>query len=366
MKIRYLIRKCLSSAVALSLLIMCLGTTVSAQDENCKKNDSELNHRIYDRIIDDYILQTGLSKEQADVIFEEIASSVNISKVITSIAKDVLVIDEDAEYSENVLYIQSNYESIVDKMSDSEKYYVDKYFLASAIQYYKDFADSSEFNDAVSTTADVGFNLVEPIEMNSYDDDIEVQENEIALQPKNLTRGTTVAQVRIFADSTGESSIINTSGHAWLTIKNVSNSNITVGKFSIAPNKTIAVGTWGNKEEHNGLWYSLEPYFVHNYSTWSNRSSLLVNIDSTALATLTTYIVNHDSWSLTNNCSSFAVGGWNQICSTTLSAGVINTPTNLKNSIINTGLSSTGISVPYNYVVYYADGSNTPIRSSEF
>lgn len=105
---------------------------------------------------------------------------------------------------------------------------------------------------------------------------------------------------------------------------------------------------------------------IFYFFQYSSRIQVLVNIDSTALATLTEYIVNHDSWSLTNNCSSFAVGGWNQICSTTLSAGVINTPTNLKNSIINTGLSSTGISVPYNYVVYYANGSNTPIRSNVY
>lgn len=46
--------------------------------------------------------------------------------------------------------------------------------------------------------------------------------------------------------------------------------------------------------------------------------------------------------------------------------GVINTPSNLKNSIENTGLSSTGIAVPYDYAVYYANGSSTPVRSSVY
>lgn len=126
------------------------------------------------------------------------------------------------------------------------------------------------------------------------------------------------------------------------------------------------MGTWGNKSEHTGLWYSLEAYFISNNSSYTNRSSLLDKIDSTALATLTTHITGYDTWSLTNNCSSFAASGWNKICSTTLSAGVINTPSNLRSSIVNTGLYLTGVAVPYDYLVYYANGSNLPVRSTVY
>lgn len=46
-----------------------------------------------------------------------------MTKVLSSTAKNILVIDKDADYIENVLYIQSNYNSIVETMSTIEKYY---------------------------------------------------------------------------------------------------------------------------------------------------------------------------------------------------------------------------------------------------
>lgn len=358
--------KKLLSFVLCAVMIMGLGTTAFAQESgrNSSSGNVDLNTRIYNSIIDDYLLQTGLTQEQADTIFNEVKST-QLSQILSSIADSISGIDKTAGYADNVLFIQENYDSISKDLSTEDKSAVDKYFLAGALQYYRDYADASEFEDTNDSQAVTHFTPVEPIATgNSIP--ISNQTNEIELQPKNAMRATAVAQVRIFADSSGGSSIINTSGHGWLTVKNISSSNITVGKLSIEPNKTIALGTWGNTDEHHGLWYSLEAYHVYNNSSWSNRVSLLVNIDSTALSTLTSHIVGYDTWSATNNCSSFAVKGWNKICSTTLSAGVINTPTNLKNSIVGTGLSSTGIAVPYDYVVYYANGSNTPIRSSVY
>lgn len=54
------------------------------------------------------------------------------------------------------------------------------------------------------------------------------------------------------------------------------------------------------------------------------------------------YISSHNSWSELNNCSSFAVGLWNTISNTKLSAGTPNTPTTLKKNILAEPGDSTG------------------------
>ncbi|WP_025707841.1 hypothetical protein [Paenibacillus graminis] len=154
--------------------------------------------------------------------------------------------------------------------------------------------------------------------------------------------------------------------HSFITVKNISASSITIGKLSgIAANKLVSVGTWGNKTEHTGIWYNLEAMFINNYSAYSGRVSHSMYISSTQLSSVNSYIINHDSWSLTNNCSSFAVGLWNSISSDDYSAGTINTPQNLYYSIKD-GAYNTNAYVPYDYAVYYAQGTGTPIRSTQF
>jgi hypothetical protein len=183
-----------------------------------------------------------------------------------------------------------------------------------------------------------------------------------------------IATLTIFADPT--SSTIGSSGlsydlgtHAFITVKNISTSNITVGNLgSIAPGKAVSIGTWGNKTEHKGLWYNLESYFVYKNNAYSKRVSYSMALTDISLATLNTYIKNNDYWSNTANCSSFAAGAWNSVAisSDKISAGVPNTPKNLANNIKSKWSAQyrTGLSVPYNYVVYYAQGSGTPIKST--
>lgn len=183
-----------------------------------------------------------------------------------------------------------------------------------------------------------------------------------------------IATLTIYADPT--SSTIGSSGlsydlgtHAFITVKNISASNITVGKLGlIAPGKTVSIGTWGNKSEHSGLWYNLEAYYIYKNAAYSKRVSYSMALTDTTLSTLNTYIKNNDYWSRTTNCSSFASGAWNSAAVSTdkISAGIPNTPKNLANNIKSKWPTQyrTGLSVPYNYVVYYAQGSGTPIKST--
>ncbi|MCP1182935.1 hypothetical protein [Paenibacillus sp. 1781tsa1] len=166
-------------------------------------------------------------------------------------------------------------------------------------------------------------------------------------------------------NSSGGSTGSNWGTHSFITVKNVSSSNISVGGLSgIASNKTISVGTWGNKSENEGIFYNLEAKFISENS-YNNRVSRSMYLTQSQLNSVNSYIRSHDSWSSLNNCSSFAVGLWNSVSTDTYTAGFPNTPQNLYNSLRD-GAYTTNAAVPYDYLVYYSDEPNAPKRSNQF
>lgn len=116
------------------------------------------------------------------------------------------------------------------------------------------------------------------------------------------------------------------------------------------------------------MWYDLESYYISKQASWPDRKSASYIMTATELATLNSYIVNHDYWSAPTNCSSFASAAWNATVASSydVSAGVPNTPAYLANSIISTFPSTylTGAAVPWDYIVYYAQGTGTPHAST--
>ncbi len=170
----------------------------------------------------------------------------------------------------------------------------------------------------------------------------------------------------IFASSSStNSSIPSADGHAFIKIMNYKSGAITVGKLSgIGQYKSVSLGTWGNKGEHTGLWYNLESKLV-SQGGYSDRVSLTMELTDAQLAGINNTIANSDSWANLNNCSSFAIKIWNSVSSTQLSNGTFNTPTALKSDIVSKG-GVTGTSVPYDYLVYYANGTGAPIRSTQY
>lgn len=183
-----------------------------------------------------------------------------------------------------------------------------------------------------------------------------------------------VAILTIFSDPT--SSYIGISGHpidvgthSFITVKNISSSTITVGGLSgVAPNKMISVGTWGNKTEHTGVWYNLEEKFINEDNAYAGRVSLSYNMTQAELDNLNWYIKNDDVWMATRPCSTFAVEQWNYIVPSSLdvSPGFPSTPKSLANSIKTKSGWTSGAPVSYDYVVYYAQGSGAPIRSTQY
>lgn len=92
----------------------------------------------------------------------------------------------------------------------------------------------------------------------------------------------------------------------------MTNATYKLGHYSVEPNESITIGTFGNRSAHKGIWYNIEGYINSN----ATRYSLATAVTGTQLVTLNNVINKNDSWSLTDNCASFAKDVWNSIAST--------------------------------------------------
>ena len=151
-----------------------------------------------------------------------------------------------------------------------------------------------------------------------------VQKSEINVEP----RGYYTAEMVIYS---------NGSGHAWITMRNCTDKTLTVGHLDVDAGDTISVGTFGNRESHQGIWYNIEAYYNAGASSVSKSTYLTLD----QFNKVNKKINASNSWSMTNNCSKFAVNVWNSAGLTQLSAGNVATPQNLYDSIIASGVYNT-------------------------
>lgn len=322
-------------------------------------NDTDISKNIYETIQFDYCYVTGLSETEADSIFEQIQSDYDLE--ITEYIENKYPQLDSSKLENTILYLQDNYSDFVAKLSNDDKHKLDSYLLHLSIQYYE-----VNYDDLMLRENNVSANLEENIVISPADSRIqtEVAEN-------SISRNGGYISMRIFSDPSesrvGSSGLsIDVGTHSWIVVYNDTGGNITVGKMSIENGTQIAIGTWGNKSEHVGVWYNLEPYLSKYSGAYTTNVSKLYNLSSSELSTLNNYINSHNSWSTTTNCSSFAVGAWNSVASKKLSAGIINTPKNLANSIIGTTVYTSNQGMRYYYKVHYANSVGTPVASSVF
>lgn len=166
--------------------------------------------------------------------------------------------------------------------------------------------------------------------------------------------------------------------HSWISVRNVSDESVDVGMFTDTPSKqALTIGSWGNRTEHKGVWYSLESRLVSKHPTsYTPRVSVSYLLDESDLETLNTYIGDNDSYGLVggwNNCSTFASKAWNEVVPKdervsaygillrtpkTLSANIQEQWPNeySENEPIPTDIST----------VYYANGNEAIVKSEEW
>lgn len=126
--------------------------------------------------------------------------------------------------------------------------------------------------------------------------------------------GTAIAELTVFA--TGErgkvSPMLAAEGHAYCSVKNVSDRPVVLGKGYVLPEGgTVTIASW-EFDAHAGIWYNIEPTYV-DQGWFVERKSVTREIDGSALERMNEYLTDGgtDKWTLFQNCTHFAVGLWN-------------------------------------------------------
>lgn len=176
-----------------------------------------------------------------------------------------------------------------------------------------------------------------------------------------------VALLRIYTMSDDDSdSSVNMSGHAFLSVTNVSDGDINVGGLLIEPGKSVTIGTRGNRNEHSGIWYNLESYYMYYLpSFYPHLYAMQTSLDADQLAVLDQNLSHADKWCAVYNCSAFSTSMWNAVCSDQLSAGRPYNPYHLQEDMKAKYPDKTAFEpyIAYDYIVYY---SNDLIPSQEY
>ena len=123
-------------------------------------------------------------------------------------------------------------------------------------------------------------------------------------------------------------------GHTFLSIENISQDTITIGKKDLNVGETIALGTWSIKE-HFGVWYNVESNYIAEHNKYDGRVSITIGITAEDLEKINHAILSNDRWNPLNNCSHFALHVYNQVASDTeyIKTPLIHTPSYIAKNI---------------------------------
>lgn len=129
--------------------------------------------------------------------------------------------------------------------------------------------------------------------------------------------------------------------HSWIAITNFCKTPIKINGITIKIFETMTIGAWQGGI-HNGIFYNVERYYAEKgeFAT-ENSAYKLETLNIFELNYLISIINNtaNDTWSLTNNCATFAEKIWNTFASeeTKISAGIIKCPLKLYDNILAHG-----------------------------
>lgn len=97
-------------------------------------------------------------------------------------------------------------------------------------------------------------------------------------------------------------------GHAFLVIENHSTFAISICEKTIQPNTRMTIGTFGNRSDHNGVWFNVEAN-----RTLSPCYMIAATLEQDQLAQISSLISRHNDFDGTNyNSANFALDVWNE------------------------------------------------------
>lgn len=323
----------------LLICVVAFASSISLAVLNSKHIDYT-NEEIFKYILFEYNYLTKNDEEISRRYFENFKNN-NINSKDTFI--DEMNLPENTR--DAIIYIQDNYETLVKEMTNKEKEIFDTFILKQALIYYYDV---------------LGENYIHPSEEKIDNDKVNTLE-------KNMTRANNVATIRLYSDDSettyGSSGLeVDVGVHAWISVTNLTDTPLTIGDLVVPSTGIVTIGTWENKSEHNGIWYNLEGAY-YSYPSTTKHMTQLITMEQ--LQTLNTEIrkSSNDTWGYLNTCSSFASKMWNLNADFPVGAGLINTPKNLAQNMLNNG-ALTGTPVTTDLSVYYK--GNNPVLSTMF
>lgn len=168
-----------------------------------------------------------------------------------------------------------------------------------------------------------------------------------------------VALFTVYANDGSGSSSFGWMGHCYISVENISDSTITVGRMLVPAGGSVVLGTWGNQSGHNGLWYNIESYqhYMLDNNHYNGSVSLTMALTAPLLLTLNNEINSYNNtWTWGENCTTFAKHTWNAVSSIKLNTGLFDNPDYLKQQIWKHSY-TTNRYLPYNMEVGYYSGS---------
>ena len=111
-----------------------------------------------------------------------------------------------------------------------------------------------------------------------------------------------IAKLTLFTfDGKGESvwGLANL-GHTFLSIENISDESIDIGKKPLPKGETLAIGTWSILD-HFGVWYNVESNYIAEHNKYDGRVSITIGIDVDDLKKINESIATNDRWNPLNN-----------------------------------------------------------------
>ncbi|MDR0425772.1 MAG: hypothetical protein LBH24_01220 [Clostridiales bacterium] len=172
--------------------------------------------------------------------------------------------------------------------------------------------------------------------------------------------------VHTFDGSYGAPFMVPNFGHSFLSVKNLSEGDLVVGRFVLPPGGEVSVGSWATSA-HTGVWYNLESVY-YDIGKYDSCTTLSAGIDAAGLDALSAHIIADDRWAFFYNCTAFALDGWNAALPEAgrITVGGMVTPNALKAELRRFAEAGRARYIQnYGEAGYFADGALIPFTLDE-
>lgn len=102
-------------------------------------------------------------------------------------------------------------------------------------------------------------------------------------------------------------------GHVWLYFRNITDHDVRIGPYNLAPGRGVSVGTMSlSRGDGPGVYYNVEAYMTHRLGGFGAVGRTMT-LNRQQLDVVSEMIVFNNSWTLSNNCCAFATRIWNRV-----------------------------------------------------